>query len=149
MQWQTLHKLVRLKAKFALTSLVATSIDIAIYALMIYVVFAWDGTPATPRQLIIATVCGTSVGMVINFLLQKKYVFQLQRGVRTAFLGAMAVSVGGIFLDAMIVGFLGRFAVFYAHPLLQLLPKLIAKGLVFFYNFYCKRYVFEGRFVER
>ena len=53
----------------------------------------------------------------------------------------MLVSLGGLVLDWLIVTGLHRFPVL-GHA--EWLIKLAATGLVFFYNFYLKRLVFEG-----
>lgn len=129
-------KLFFLKIKFATTSLVATTVDVGLF----YILTHFFDTESVPATLIAA-----SCGMVINFFMQKRFVFALKRGLYTAFTLSMLVSLSGVGLDVLIVWFLSRFPFFQAYVIL---PKLIAKGIIFFYNFYLKRFVFEGRFVE-
>lgn len=131
-----LKKLFFLKIKFATTSLVATTVDVGLF----YVLTSFFNMESVPATLIAA-----SCGMVINFFMQKRFVFALKRGLYTAFTLSILVSLSGVALDVLIVWFLSRFPFFQVYVIL---PKLIAKGLIFFYNFYLKRYVFEGRFVE-
>lgn len=131
-----IKRLLTLKVKFAMTSLVATGVDITVYSILVYA-FEMEMLPST----IIAYLCG----MVINFFMQKHFVFDLQRKISTTFLLSLLISLGGLVLDALIVVFLGRFAFFQRF---KFFPKLIAKGVVFFYNFYLKRYAFEKRFVD-
>lgn len=128
-----LKKLFLLKARFALTSSVATAVDYGLYLALVYTVLK-----PVPSNLISA-----SCGMLINFMLQKKFVFHLQRKVHTAFLMSMAVSVGGIGLSTGIIYALNHLPFFQEH---QYITKLLTTGTVFFYNFYLKRYVFEKRF---
>lgn len=130
-----LKKLFLLKLKFAMTSSVATLIDYSLYLLLVYTVL----TPV-PSNII-----SSSCGMVVNFFLQKRFVFDLQRKVYTAFFLAIAVSIGGIALGTTIIWALNHWPFFQVH---QYVTKLCATGLVFFYNFYLKRFVFEKRFLS-
>lgn len=122
---------VREKIPFALTGLVATGINFGVYLLLVdrYL-------PPGP-----ATAIAYSSSVIINFFLQRYFVFELRRSVRSAFALSMLVSLGGLGLDWLIVTGLHRF------PLLgdrEWIIKLAATGIVFFYNFYAKRRVFEG-----
>ena len=120
------------KIPFALTGLVATGINYGTYLLLVdrYL-------PPGP-----ATLIAYSSSVIINFFLQRYFVFELRRSLRSAFALSMLVSLGGLGLDWLIVTGLHRF------PLLgeaEWLIKLAATGIVFFYNFYLKRLVFEGK----
>jgi putative flippase GtrA len=131
---EKVKKLFWVKLKFAMTSSVATAID---YLLFLFLFYALSFEPV-PANIIAA-----SCGMVANFFLQKRYVFDLQRKVSTAFLMSAVVSVGGIALSTLIIYLLNKIEFFANY---QFLAKAIATGTVFFYNFYFKRYVFEKRF---
>ena len=126
--------LLMLKAKFATTSLVATVVEYSLYT-----VFIWWGNALRLAQLL-----SYGVGMVVNFLLQKRFVFDLKRSVGQAFLGAMIVSLGGMTLNYFIFSWLVTIPFFGNY---HYLAKIMATGVVFFYNFYLKRYVFEKRFL--
>ncbi len=122
---------IKEKIPFALTGLVATGINFGVYLLLVD-----RFLPPGP-----ATVIAYSSSVVLNFFLQRAYVFELRRSVRSAFALSMLVSVGGLVLDWLIVTGLHRF------PYLgdqEWMIKLAATGIVFFYNFYAKRRVFEG-----
>ena len=131
--FEKLRKLFLLKAKFALTSSVATLVDYLLYLALVYTIL-----PPVHSNIISA-----SCGMVLNFFLQKRFVFDLQRKLSTAFIMAVTVSIGGIILGTTIIYFLTKMDFFQQH---QYITKLMATGIVFFYNFYLKRFVFEKRF---
>ena len=122
----------REKLPFALTGLVATGINYGLYLLLVdrYL-------PPLP-----ATLIAYSSSVVLNFFLQRYFVFELRRSLRSAFALSMLVSVGGLLLDAAIVYGLHYFPLFGDR---EWLIKGVATGGVFFYNYYGKRRVFEGR----
>ena len=113
--------------------MVATTTDYVLYLLLVYNLF--DPVPSN--------VISYSIAIVINFLLQRKFVFSLHGSVSKTFVMSVMVSIGGLLLSTAIVYGLTQ-VTFYLEQ--QYLTKLIATGLVFFYNFYLKRYVFEKRF---
>ncbi|MEO0733446.1 MAG: GtrA family protein [Bacteroidota bacterium] len=128
---EKLWHFIREKIPFALTGLVATGINYGVYLLLVdrYL-------PPGP-----ATLIAYSSSVILNFFLQRYFVFQLNRSLRSAFVLSMLVSAFGLVLDWLIVVGLHRF------PFLgeeEWLIKLVATGIVFFYNFYAKRRVFEG-----
>lgn len=146
--WQKGYHFVREKIPFAITGFVATGIN---YGLYLFLVDRY--LPYMP-----ATVIAYSSSVVLNFFMQRYFVFELRRSLRSAFLLSMLVSLGGLFLDAAIVWFLHTdwvtqwmeqfiLATRRSHVLPksnEWLIKGIATVLVFFYNFYLKRLVFEG-----
>ncbi|MEM1217811.1 MAG: GtrA family protein [Bacteroidota bacterium] len=134
---QKLKKLFFIQLRFALTSSMATLVDLGLWTLLTYLKLL---APETAN--IVSGFCG----MVVNFFLQKRYVFDLQRKVSTAFIMALVVSLGGIALGTFIISLLVQIPFFTGD--FQILAKLCATGIVFFYNFFLKRYVFEKRFFE-
>lgn len=131
--WRRLFDWGLPKAKYAAAGAVATGVDYTVYLSLVHRVL-----PPVPSNII-----AYSAGTIVNFILQKRFVFQLQGSVQRAFFFAVLVSVGGLLLSSAIIYGLSTQAFFYHH---QAITKIIATGLVFFYNFYLKRYVFEGRF---
>ena len=130
-----LKQLIRLKAKFALTSGLATAVYYALYLLLVY-----QGIQPVP-----ANVIGYSLAVVVNFVLQKRYIFDLQRRVRTAFLYSVAVSVGGLGLSTLLIWWLGHYTFFNTYEPIKVLT---VSGILFFYNFYGKRFSFERRLLD-
>lgn len=91
-----------------------------------------------------ANLISYSCGMVANFLMQKRFVFKLQGSSQRAFFLSILVSIGGLGLSTGIIYGLTQISFFNER---QYVTKLVATGLVFFYNFYFKRYVFERKFI--
>lgn len=132
------HKLVQLfllKGKYATTSLVATLIEYGLYSLFIY---------ALLMSKTKAHIASFGIAMIINFFLQRFFVFKLNRPVMKVFAMAMAVSLVGLLLSSLIFSTLIKVSFLEQH---HYLAKLITTGLIFFYNFYLKRFSFEKKFV--
>lgn len=127
-----LSTLFGLKLKFAATSIVATVTDYVLYLLFVNYFF----------QPIVANIAAYSIAVVVNFFMQKRFVFALQRKTSTAFALSMAVSAGGLGLSTLLVWLFNKNEFLSNY---QFLVKLLATGLVFFYNFYAKRFAFEKR----
>ncbi|MGB3546119.1 MAG: GtrA family protein [Saprospiraceae bacterium] len=130
--WKKIWQFGWEKLPFALTGLVSTGIN---YGLYLWLVDRY--LPPLP-----ATTISYASSVLISFYLQRYFVFKLNRSFRSAFILAMLVSLGGLLLDAALVyGF--HFIPWLAAR--EWLLKGLATGLVFFYNFYGKRRVFEGK----
>lgn len=128
----TQYRRVTLKIiKFLTTSVLATSIDFLFYTGLLFIF--------TP---VVAHFCSATTGMILNFILQRKFVFNVRRGLKSSFLLSLLFSVGGIFLGAGIIYFLMKLAFFAEHPLIA---KIIAIGVVFFYNYETKKIAFGDR----
>lgn len=125
-----MRNLFLLKVKFALSGLMATSTDYVIYLLLVHKLF----NPA-PSNVISYT-----IAMIINFSLQRKYVFSLKGSISNTFVMSVIVSIGGLLMSTTIILLLTQITYCWER---QYLTKLIATGLIFFYNFYMKRYIFE------
>ena len=132
-----LRQLLLLKAKFASTSAVATIVDWALFTLLADVYLS----------KVNANLISRSVGSIINFLMQKRFVFEMKRNVWMTFLLTLVVSLGGLALGTVIMYFIGDWEIWASNKYFKLFPKAIETGLVFFYNFYFKRFVFEKRFI--
>ena len=123
-----------MKVKFAMSSSVATLVDYVLYQVLVRYLFS----------PVVSNLVSATVGMVINFFLQKKYIFELKRSVNIAFIISLLVSVGGIGISTIIIHFLNKSEMLAGN---QYIIKAIATGTVFFYNFYMKRFAFEKRFI--
>lgn len=126
-------ELFAMKLKYVSASFIATLVDYGLYGIL-----SWqDLSPVA------AHIPSFTAGMVTNFILQKAYVFKLQRRTHVAFGMAVLVSMGGLFLTTFLIGMLVKLPFFEQY---HVLAKFVATGMVFFYNFYLKRYIFEKRF---
>lgn len=117
--------------KFLTTSVVATGVDFLLYTVLLFVF--------TP---VVAHFCSATTGMIINFVLQRKFVFNVTRGLKTSLLLSILFSIGGIFLGAGIIYLLTQLALFAEYPLLA---KIVAIGVVFFYNYETKKIAFGDK----
>jgi len=134
-RWKKIYKLFLLKAKFAMTSAVATTVDYSLYLLLIWSDF----------RPVVANIISYSIAIIVNFLLQKRFIFTPQRKISTVFILAISVSMGGLLLSTGLI-YLLNLQPFFAEN--QAITKLCVTGIVFFYNFYLKRYAFEKRFFK-
>ena len=126
--------LFMMKVKFAMSSSVATIVDYVLYQVLVRYFFS----------PVVSNLISATVGMVINFFLQKKYIFELKRSVNITFIISLLVSVGGIGISTIIIHFLNNSEILSGN---QYIIKAIATGTVFFYNFYLKRFAFEKRII--
>ena len=132
------HRLVGLlllKGKYATASLVATSVEYGLYSLFVYV-----GQLEKTK----AHVSSFALAMVTNFLLQRFFVFQLNRPVWRVFLMAVAISLGGLTLSTLLFSGLMKIDFFFRN---HYLAKMLATCTIFLYNFYLKRFAFEKKFL--
>ena len=120
------------KIKFALTSSVATIADHLLFILLIYLDF----------KIVVSNFLSQFVGMIINFALQKQFVFELKRKQSVAFAISLCFSIIGLFLGSLLIKILSTLPIFFQYPYLA---KIIVTGIIFFYNFYTKRIAFEKK----
>lgn len=120
------------KIPFALTGLLATSVNFGMYLLLVD-----RFLPYLP-----ATMIAYASGVVLNFILHRYFVFSLNRSVSKAFGLTLITSGIGLTLDALIVSGLHRSHIYGER---EWLIKGTAMGILFFYNYYSKKYAFEGR----
>ncbi len=129
---QQLKDLFRLKAKFAASSAIATVVDYCLYLLLV-------STVLTP---VYANIISAGIGMLINFVLQKNYIFDVNRSIRMAFLISLATSLVGLTISTYLIYELNKFQFFSDY---QMITKALVTGTIFFYNFYFKRFAFEKK----
>lgn len=129
-----LASLFFIKLKFAASSALATIVDYFLYILLVSYAF-------TP---VISNLISASVGMVINFLIQKRYIFSLERKVGIIFLLSVLVSLGGVGIGTLLIFLLNKITFFNEY---QFITKALVTGIIFNYNFYLKRFAFEKRFL--
>lgn len=132
--FEKIKELLRLKVRFALTSSIATGLDYVLYLVLVH----WFFSP------VVSNIISYSSAALMNFWMQKRFIFELNRKVQNVFLMTMTISVGGLLLSTLIIYLLNLFPFFQQY---QFVTKLLTTGIIFFYNFYLKRFAFERRFV--
>jgi len=101
---------------------------------MVYAVVLWLG-----MDYVLAIVLGYGCGLWINFIISRKYIFT--QGIKIKhphreFLAVCAIAAGGVLLNIAIVKLLS-YSLFAWDPMLS---RLIAIGIVFFWNFYARKW---------
>lgn len=132
--WKKLWELFQLKLRFAMTGAVATGVDYVVYLALVNRIFA----------PVVSNLISYPCGVLVNFVLHRRFVFHLQGSTSRAFGLSVLVSAGGLGLSTLLIYGLSQIDFFAVH---QPVTKLASAFVVFFYNFYLKRFVFEGKFV--
>ncbi len=129
---RNINKNSLLQAKFFTSSVIATAVDYALFFLLDWTIF----DPVTAHAI------SYPIAVVFNFYLQKRFIFNLKRSTRAAFAISMMFSAIGWGLGVAMMFLLVKIPVLATWPVLA---KIIVTGVLFFFNFYTKRYAFEGR----
>ena len=122
------------KIKFALTSSVATALDYGIYITLTMLVHFNESA---------SHAISYTVAMVVNFLMQKRFIFENNRKTSHVFVLSVLFSVIGWMLSQVLFNFLIHYTEFFKTR--DILAKIIVTGSIFLYNFYTKRFSFEKR----
>lgn len=133
--FQKIKELFLLKGKFFIASILATGLDYLLYFLL-YNIF---GLPKITSNFI-----SYPIAVLFNFFLQKTFIFSMKRELKTTFGLAMLVSAGGWLMNSGLFYLLMQMPFFQADQW-HWAAKLLVNGIIFFYNFYGKRYVFEKK----
>ena len=122
------------KIKFGATSAIATLVDYGVFFAFVHF--------TSKDYATIAQVLAYSSGLMSNFFLQKKFIFTLNRSVFTTFKLSVSFSLIGLALSTLFIFLLSKGAFFNTH---LILAKLLVTVTMFLYNFYTKRFAFEGQ----
>lgn len=122
------------KLKFAITSSIATAIDYGIYIFLTALMLSSET---------VAHAISYSIGMIVNFLLQKRFIFLLQRKLYQAFALSVVFSLIGWLISQGLFNLLILYTGFFKDH--DILAKIIVTFVIFFYNFYTKRFSFEKK----
>jgi len=80
--------------------------------------------------------------ILTNFFLQKQYIFRRKRKTVIVFVYSLAFSSVGLLLASILIQLLVNIPALTSYPYLA---KVLVTGLLFFYNYYAKRFAFEKR----
>ena len=131
MKRENIINLMIKKLKFAATSSAATAVDYLLYLLLVYIIIK------TPY---LSNIVSYSVAVLVNFYLQRRFIFDLKRKVHHAFMWSMFFSFLGLLLSTTLIYVLSLNPFLCVH---QYITKFIVTGILFFYNFYTKQFAFE------
>lgn len=121
---------IRQFLKFFVTSVLATLIDLCAYAALVTAELI---NPAG------AHVLGQCSGLVVAFIAQKLFVFDQQRALGTAFGVATGLWAIGLGLGTLMIAGLTSLPFLGDYPVI---PKLFVVGLMFWYNYFTRRFAF-------
>ena len=119
------------KIKFAASGAVATACDYGLYIILVQ--------SLTP---VISNIISYSIAILINFTLQKNFIFSMKRNLHTTFVLSILFSIIGLSLATALIYIFNRVDFFESN---QYIIKLFVTAIIFFYNFYTKQYAFENR----
>ncbi len=131
------------KLKFAGTSGVSTLLDYLVVFLLLDVMDYRAEAEVLGITLLLSNTIGTAVGMISNFILQKKYVFETRRKIWAVILLTVGFSLFAFMLNQALFEIIRTESSFFADH--TFLTKIIVTGTVFVFNFYTKRLAFEKR----
>jgi len=122
--------LAMIVSKFAASSAIATLIDFCLFIFVLQPVIKpfW------------AEFISGFIGMTVNFILQKRYVFQLKRNLYMAFTLSIVFSVFALVSGSFMIQGFSHIPFFASY---MFIPKIIVVGFKFIFNFYTKRWIFE------
>ena len=126
--------LVKRGFRFGLTSGAATLVDFLLFRFVFYFIF----------PIFYAEILANLVGMVINFILQKRFVFNMKRKQWAAFGLALGTSIIVMLIGAFTIQKLEGIPWFKDHITIT---KILVIGMKFVFNFFLKQWAFEKRFL--
>ncbi|NND76833.1 MAG: GtrA family protein [Flavobacteriales bacterium] len=129
------------KIKFAGTSGIATAVDYALVFILLNIMNITSNFEFIGIDFKLANAIGVSVGMITNFILQKKFVFDTNRNVFLVFFMTIGFSVAGFLLNQWLFDFLRDTIIFLSKH--TFITKAFVTGFMFLFNFYTKRFSFE------
>jgi len=129
------------KIKFAGTSGIATLIDYGITFLLLNVFNIQASVKWSGINFKLANTIGVAVGMLSNFILQKKFVFSTNRNVFIVFAMTIGFSLLSFLLNQWLFSFLRETVEYLSKH--TFITKAIVTGTMFLFNFYTKRFSFE------
>jgi len=114
--------------RFLTTSAIATGIDFCIYVL--FCLFYYPP---------VANLISHSIGMIVNYTLQRRYVFHTDRSISLSFMLSLVFSGGGVLLGTVLIYCLIQIEFFNVQPLFA---KIVTIVMIFFYNYTTKKIAF-------
>jgi len=117
-----------------MTSTIATAIDHIIYLVLIKYIIESK-----------AHFISYAIGIITNFILQKRFVFMLKRKVYVTFILSVSFSIFGLIAGTFLIHYFAKIDFFSNHKYYN---KLLVTVMIFIYNFYTKRFAFEKEYTK-
>jgi len=118
----------RQKVKYLISSIIVTSVDYLIFIVAFKVV-----------GLIIANTLSYVVALNLSFNIQKRYIFKTERNITTAYMYIVIFAIIGVIISTTTLYVLNYFLRNI------ILAKVILIIIMFYYNFYSKKYAFNDK----
>jgi putative flippase GtrA len=90
----------------------------------------------------LAQLVAHSSGMLINFFIQNRFIFNRKRGLKEAFFISLSFSMIAITLSSLSIHVLLNTSFFETYPIIA---KLLVSGFIFIFNYYTKQFSFEKK----
>jgi putative flippase GtrA len=114
--------------KFFGTSSIATGVDLLLYSGLICFL--------TPT---ISNIISAGVGLLINFTLQQKFVFNPSNSIFKSFVFSLIFSMGGLAFGTTLIYLFTNYTFLRKIPIIA---KIITIGIIFFYNYFTRKFAF-------
>ena len=114
--------------KFFGSSVIATGADLLLYSGLICVL--------TPT---ISNIISAGVGLLINFTLQHKFVFNPSNPIFKSFILSLIFSLCGLSFGTSLIYLFTNYTFLKEIPIIA---KIITIGIIFFYNYFTRKFAF-------
>lgn len=132
--------------KFAITGAMASVVNFTVFNVLFYWGFELDQLDTTlpefKRKSVIADMIAYASGVLFNYILHKRFIFEQRRAASVTFALYILVSAGGTGLSAALTWLFVKMPFFAHNPQIMKISTML---LVFVYNFFSKRFAFERR----
>ncbi len=126
--------------KFGLGSVVATVLDLLLFVF----VFSPILSP------FYAYLAAAAIGISVNFLIQKLFIFEMKKSVYSTFLLSVSASIITTFIGAFLIEEFVGWSILTENleeTHVKTVAYILVTGIRFFLNFFSKKYIFERKFV--
>ena len=126
--------------KFGLGSVVATVVDLLLFIF----VFSPILSP------FYAYLAAAAIGISVNFLIQKLFIFEMKKSVYSTFFLSVSASIITTFIGAFLIEEFVGWSILTENleeTHVKTAAYILVTGIRFFLNFFSKKYIFEREFV--
>ncbi len=127
--------------KFGLGSVVATLVDL--------VLFVYVFSPILSPFY--AYLAAAAIGISVNFLIQKIFVFEMKKSLHSTFLLSITASIITTFIGAILIEQFVKSSMLtdnLEETQVKTVAYILVTGIRFFLNFFSKKYIFERKLID-